>query len=75
MSREEKVVSGSEDYRSPDLGMAGEEKVLLLTDESSRAFIAALEDPPTPNENLRRLAQKSELARPPEDSEVSGLRR
>jgi uncharacterized protein (DUF1778 family) len=44
-------------------------EVIRLTNEGSRAFVAALMDPPEPNENLRRLARESKLARPPRDTE------
>ena len=47
-------------------------EVIRLTNEGSQAFVAALEDPPEPNENLRKLARESRLARPPRDSEQSG---
>jgi uncharacterized protein (DUF1778 family)/GNAT superfamily N-acetyltransferase len=45
-----------------------EHEVIRLTNEGSRAFVAALMEPTEPNENLRRLAQESRLARPPKDS-------
>ena len=45
-----------------------EHEVIRLTNEGSRAFVAALMEPPEPNENLRRLARESKLARPPRDS-------
>ena len=44
-----------------------EHEVIRLTNEGSRAFVAALAEPPEPNDNLRRLARKSRLARPPKD--------
>lgn len=46
-----------------------EHEVIRLTNEGSRAFVAAIMDPPEPNENLRRLARESKLARPPRDRE------
>lgn len=42
-----------------------EHEVIRLTNQSSRAFVAALIDPPEPNENLRRLARESKIARSP----------
>lgn len=46
-----------------------EHEVIRLTNKSSRAFVAALMDPPEPNENLRRLARESKIARPPKGEE------
>ncbi len=45
-----------------------EHEVIRLTNEGSRAFVVALMEPPDPNENLRRLARESRLARPPKDT-------
>lgn len=49
-----------------------EHEVIRLTNEGSRAFVAALMEPPEPNENLRRLARESRLARPPKDTGQTG---
>lgn len=63
--------SVSEFIRGTMLAVASKEirehEVIRLTNEGSRAFVAALMDPPEPNENLRRLARGSKLARPPKD--------
>jgi uncharacterized protein (DUF1778 family) len=62
----------SEFIRGTMLAAANKEirdhEVIQLTNEGSRAFVAALMDPPEPNENLHRLARESRLARPPRDS-------
>ena len=41
-------------------------RVLVLTNEGAEAFVEAITNPPEPNENLRRLARESKLARPPQ---------
>lgn len=62
----------SEFVRSTMLAAANREirehEVIRLTNEGSRAFVAALMNPPEPNENLRRLARESKLARPPRNA-------
>lgn len=85
MSSEEKetivraaVLSGhtlSEFVRGTMLAAATKEirehKVIQLTNQSSRAFIADLMDPPEPNDNPRRLARESKIARFPKGREHS----
>jgi uncharacterized protein (DUF1778 family) len=49
-----------------------EHEVIRLTNEGSRAFVAALMEPPEPNGNLLRLARESRFARLPKDGGQTG---